>query len=190
MNCSAFRERHAAYLDDDLDDIALVAMQSHVGECAHCARHDTAVRRALLIVRNMPTIEPSAHFSARLHERLRAARAADARRQPLIYTLFPGLGGLAAATAGVVAAGYIAVAVFGQRPGPFVAELAMAPVVALASEPEPSPPSFVGSSLGSPAIVASISAGLPVWPGAIFAAGQAPAHFVATRLTGPASPAR
>ncbi len=34
--------------------------------CLECTRHDTRIRRSLLIVRNLPRIEPSADFRARL----------------------------------------------------------------------------------------------------------------------------
>ena len=64
------------------------------------------------------------------------------------------------------------------------ADLALAPVVATATEPEPPPINIYAPE--TPAIVASVSAGLPVWPAAMVAAQ---AHFTAASLTD-ASPAR
>jgi hypothetical protein len=201
MNCSAFRDHHGAYLDDELDEITLVAVQRHIGECSDCARHDTTVRRALLLFRNMPQIEPSAEFSERLRARLRAVHRADAKRWPFIEAIWPGLGSFASAAAGVVAAGYIAVAAFGHS-GSMVAELSLAPVVALADEPGPeSSPLFhrlsvaslrsVLPSMSFRGIDAALSpaSDLSVWSGPTFG-GQARTHFVATSLTGPATPGR
>jgi hypothetical protein len=155
-------------------------MHRHRAECPDCATHDTTVRRALLLFRNMPTIQPSPDFSARLHERLRAAGYGQPHG--------PGpsrVGSVVSTVAGIVTAGYLAVAVFGSI-GPVTADLALAPVVATATEPALPPISIYGSE--SSAIVASISAGLPVWPAALLAA-QAPTHFAAASLTD-ASPAR
>jgi hypothetical protein len=203
MDCSTFRDNHAAYIDGVLDERALVAMQCHVRECSACAEHDTAVRRALLLFRNMPAIEPSPDFSARLHERIRAARGRDAPA----YRQGPGLSAFAAAAAVVVATGYVAVGTFNWATP--TRELALAPVVATAASPartlsarqsreardpaESSPESFgplvravreedaTPSPLTSPTIVASVSAGLPVWPAA-FLAQEAPMHFAASEF--------
>lgn len=50
-------------------------LDSHMSECAACARFDTLARRALMVARNAPPIEVSANFSERL-----AARLAEERR--------------------------------------------------------------------------------------------------------------
>ncbi len=204
MDCSTFRDNHAAYIDGVLGERALVAMQCHVRECPACAEHDTAVRRALLLFRNMPAIEPSPDFSARLHERIRAARGRDAPA----YRQGPGLSAFAAAAAVVVATGYVAVGTFNWATP--TRELALTPVVATATalpaktsparqsrearEPAESPESLgplaravseeedaTPSPLTSPTIVASVSAGLPVWPAA-FLAQEAPMHFAASEF--------
>jgi hypothetical protein len=171
MNCGSFRDNHGAFIDDALDDRERIAMQQHRAECAACAAHDTAVRRALLLFRNMPTIEPSADFSKRLNARLHAARASRSSR-------VSGFGSFVSTVAGIVAAGYLAIVVFGNRAA-ITAELALSPVVALAAEPSPPPINIYAPQ--SPAIVASVSAGLPVWPAAMLAA-QAPTHLSAASL--------
>lgn len=74
MDCSAFRRHHVAYVDDTLPGELLVAAARHVGECEACARHDTAVRRSLLLARNIcggDRLECSPDFAARLEARLR-----------------------------------------------------------------------------------------------------------------------
>jgi hypothetical protein len=178
MNCGSFRDNHGAFIDDAVDDGERLAMQQHRAECVACAAHDTAVRRALLLFRNMPTIEPSADFGKRLNARLRATKASRTSR-------VGGFGAIASAVAGIVAAGYLAIVVYGNRAA-LTAELALHPVVALAAEPVPAPINIYAPQ--SAAIVASVSAGLPVWPAALLAA-QAPTHLSPVSLDAP-SPAR
>ncbi|HTA73010.1 MAG TPA: hypothetical protein VK733_02000, partial [Gemmatimonadaceae bacterium] len=65
-------------------------------------------------------------------------------------------------------------------------ELALAPVVVTAPVPSATIDSApVGpmriSPMASPAIVASVSMGMPVWPAALLAA-QAPMHFAVTEF--------
>jgi anti-sigma factor RsiW len=176
MTCGTFRENHAAFIDDALEDSERVAMLGHRAECAACAAHDTTVRRALLLFRNLPAIEPSAGFSARLDARLRReARLAKVSRLGRVG----GVGAIVSGAAGVVAAGYLAIVVFGTT-GSIRADLVLAPVIATASEPEPAPITIYAPQ--SPAIVASVSAGLPVWPAAMMAA-QAPIHPSSAALT-------
>ena len=94
MDCRSFRANHLAFLDGALDDAALVAMQCHLAECEACAEHDTAVRRGLLVFRNLTPVEPSPDFATRLHARLLALRQPDQRAE-----LFraPGMGAFVAA---------------------------------------------------------------------------------------------
>jgi hypothetical protein len=79
MDCSAFRRHHVAYVDDTLPGDLVVAAVRHVAECPSCARHDTAVRRSLLLARNLARdaapLECSADFGARLEARLAVVRA-------------------------------------------------------------------------------------------------------------------
>jgi hypothetical protein len=110
------------------------------------------VRRALLVFRNLPTIEPSANFSERLNARLREARRAPDADWRLRG---PGLGAFAAAALGVVAIGYLTTFAYDTiNPR---AQLAFAPVVTMV-------PETVTSPMTSSAIAASMSMGLPVWP--------------------------
>jgi hypothetical protein len=208
MDCGTFRENHGALIDRSVSDGDLVAMQRHVQECPACAAHDTTVRRALLLFRNMPAIEPSPDFSVRLHERLRDVRS-EAGRSRDVYR-GPGIGVFAGLAAGVVAAGYLFVATSTWVPAP--GTLAMAPVVAVAPAIDPaadqatvmanavanavantattdaSAPAHPGRPIGVDAMSAlGPSFGMPVpaassvWPATVLAA-RAPARFAPVQL--------
>ena len=74
MNCREFRRKHDEYLDDTLSAMEMDAASAHLRECERCARQDTRVRRALLLARNLPRIQPSPVFGERLQRRLSAER--------------------------------------------------------------------------------------------------------------------
>jgi hypothetical protein len=118
------------------------------------------------LVRNLPSIEPSADFMARLNARLDqlgpAARI-DVVRRPQYST-----GAFAAVAAGLIAVAYMAVETtqyFAPTP-----EARIAPVFAGVPALEPTP------TIANAAFVASIPTGMPVWP-AVMMVGQAPMHF-------------
>jgi hypothetical protein len=184
MDCGRFRDNHAAFIDNALDDVTLSAMRSHRAECADCADHDATIRRALLLFRNLPTIEPSAEFGRRLNARLRATERSLSWSHA--GTRGPSWTSFAWAASGLLAAGYIIVANFGRVADMRHQELALAPVVVTAPVPSATIDSApVGpmriSPMASPAIVASVSMGMPVWPAALLAA-QAPMHFAVTEF--------
>lgn len=190
MDCGSFRDNHAAFIDNALDAVDLAAMRAHRAECSVCADHDATIRRALLLFRNMPTIEPSPDFGRRLDERLRATERSLAWSHAGVRG--PSWTTFAWAASGVLAAGYILVATFGVPIGDGAmasargTDLALAPVVVTAPVPRAHVDSApVGplraSPMASPAIVASVSMGMPVWPAALLAA-QAPMHFAATEF--------
>ena len=171
MDCREFCDQHVAFVDDTLAGIELVRMQQHLAECECCAKHDAKIRRALLLFRNLPSIELSAGFSQRLEARLRecdsdhllAATQRNLRR-----------GAIAATLASAVMLGYIGTTLYHHTDAP--RDLVMAPVVATMPEPELTP-----ITTSTPAIVASVSAGLTIWPAALFAE-QAPVGFAHSRL--------
>jgi hypothetical protein len=194
MDCGTFLENHTALIDDAVCDADLVALQRHLSECADCAAHDTTVRRALLLFRNMPTIEPSSEFWVRLDARLRDARAERtlAPRAGRDSYRGPGIGAFAGLAAGVIAAGYLTVSL--TKPVAPVGLLAMAPVVATAlatdaaGDPAREPADASSESdadamaaLTSPAFIASVSTGSPMWPATVLAA-RAPARLAAVQL--------
>lgn len=167
MNCRTFLKRHCAFVDDTVSGVELAEMRLHVSSCRKCALHDARVRRALLVVRNLPQIEPSAGFREILRARL-AATVIAPDGSAIVTT-----GRLLAAAAILIAATAYLAREHGLRRD--VAPLSFPPVVASAPELSPSP---VGSPVAeTPAIAASFSAGLAVWPAALVAE-QAPVYFV------------
>lgn len=181
MTCREFRRKHDAYVDDTLSGVEFDRMAQHRRVCERCAQLDTRVRRALLVARNLPTIELSAAFSERLQARLRAERLTmdSTRRAELAgygdrrWSLGNGAYTMIAASA-LVAAGLAGFASFsGTRRDDAIR---LAPVVASLPESE-------SMALTAPTMVAALPAGMPLWP-AVFVAQQAPWHFASDAMTG------
>ena len=170
MDCREFCEQHLAFVDDTLAGIELVRMQRHIAECESCAKHDAKIRRALLLFRNLPSIEPSADFSTRLEARLKSCQQDQlAMTQRNLWR-----GAIAATIASAIMLGYIGTTLFHQPEAP--RDMILAPVVASVPEPELTP-----ITTSTPAIVASVSAGLTIWPAALFAE-QVPVRFAHSKL--------
>lgn len=148
-------------------------MARHSQLCERCAQLDTHLRRALLVARNLPTIELSGAFSGRLQARLRVERTSlEPARLFSSATTVRHFRPLFAPAQVVVAASIFLVAALAGAfafAGPKDETIRMAPVVASHPEADPSP-------LTTPTIVASMPAGMPLWP-AVFVAQQAPWHF-------------
>lgn len=161
MDCREFSEKHVSFVDDTLAGVDLARMQRHVAECQRCAIQDTKIRRSLMLVRSLPSIEPSAGFSARLHAKLHASMPAQLAPPGFRKTARLGLSLAAAAMLG-----YIAMTLY-QVETP--RDVLMTPVVATLPAPELTPGT-------TDAIVASAPAGVTIWPAALLAE-QAPVHF-------------
>jgi anti-sigma factor RsiW len=171
MDCRQFCDQHVAFVYDTLAGIELVRMQRHIAECESCAKHDAKIRRSLLLFRNIPPIQPSPDFSERLEARLRR----EAHNEDLLATTQRNLrrGAIAATIASALMLGYIGTTL-SHTDTP--QEMVMPPVVATVPEPELTP-----ITTSTPAIVASVSAGLTIWPAALFAE-QAPVRFAHSNL--------
>jgi hypothetical protein len=173
MNCREFRRKHDGYVDNTLSGLEIDVMSNHLRLCERCAQLDTRVRRALLVARNLPTIQPSAAFAMRLQARLTQERALMARggRDNLAY----GEGRprpLSTGAYAMMAAGILCVAGLAltmTAAGREQEAIRLPPVVATRPEAEP-------SILATPAMVASMPAGMSMWP-AVFVAQQAPWHL-------------
>src|SRR5688572_22217340 len=166
MDCRRFRNNHAPFVDLRCSVHEEGEMRMHMRECPVCARHDMVVRRSLMLVKSLPTIETSPDFGARLDARLRASpREVTPRRSRISYVV------VAAAAAGVMFMTYLATDTL--RTGA-PREIRLAPVVASAPESEPSPVATSG-------FVATVPTGMSVWP-AIMVASQATIHFVAAEM--------
>jgi len=174
MDCREFSEKHLAFVDDTLAGIELVRMQRHMAECESCARQDAKIRRALLLFRNLPPIEPSMGFNDRLKARLQEARENDMLLETTRRNLTRGAVAATFATlASALMLAYIGNTVYQTE---MTRDVVMPPVVAVATEPDLTP-----ITISTPAIVASASAGLAIWPVALFAE-EAPVRFAHSRF--------
>lgn len=175
MDCREFRRNHVAFVDDLLPGIDLVRMQRHLLECERCSHHDTLVRRALLVVRNVPEIEPSPDFSERLQARLEALKHEAPVVDHGFFRSRPGA--FAALATGVAAASLLAFLAMHAADGT-PRDIVLPPVVASLPTIESDP---LSSSIAPSTMVATASTGIGVWP-AVLAAEQAPLHFAAAEL--------
>ena len=166
MHCREFRDKHALYVDLMCSAVEEAEMREHARVCANCARHDTLVRRSLLLVRNLPVIEPSPQFRTRLNARLKSSALLELSDAPVR----PNYRTFAAVAAGVMFVAFLAAEVLIRSSQP----LRMSPVVATLPELE-------SSHVATPTFVATVPTGMSVWP-AIMAASQAQMHFVAAEL--------
>ncbi len=169
MHCREFKANHVAFVDDILAGVELVEMQLHMRECSKCARHDTKIRRALLLVRNLPTVDVSPGFTARLEARLAEALVTPLEARPVRKRI-----AAAATIAAAAMIGYIGATLYNVESS---RDLILAPVIASSPESEIAP-------IASPAatLVASAPAGLAMWPAALLAE-QAPVHFAHAQFT-------
>ena len=165
MDCREFRDKHFAFVDDTLPGIELAGMQMHLTECGCCARHDATIRRSLMLFRSLPSIQPSPGFSARLEQKLREARIADAALAQ------GGRTRRLAAAVTITSAVMLAYIGFSLRQVDTPQDIVFPPVVATAFDPGP-----VTIPVPAPEMVASVPAGLPMWTAAFFAE-QTSAHF-------------
>jgi len=147
--------------------VEMEAMQRHRGICPRCSRHDTAIRRSLLLVRNLPPIEPSPEFMARLNARLGELRSSP--RVDLVASRphLPAVGAYAALAAGILAVAYMTVETTHYYAP--ARETRVSPIAATA-------PAFSPVPMANGAFVASVPTGIPVWP-AVLMVGEAPMHF-------------
>jgi hypothetical protein len=163
MHCREFREMHVGFVDDTLPAVDMEVMHRHLQACARCTRHDIAVRRGLFLVRNIPRIEPSADFMARLNERIATIKAiSDEGEATRPYRLTTGA--FAALAAGLTLFAYVALETMNRFAQPQA--LRLPPVIATA--PAKPAPTFTSTTY-----MAAISTGMPVWP-AVLMADEAP----------------
>jgi hypothetical protein len=184
MTCRQFRRKHGAYLDDTLSGVDLEGMVRHRALCEQCSQLDTRVRRALLVARNIPTIEPSPAFAGRLQARLMAERMSlDLARLGERQEIFLPQRALSPATYAAIAAIMIAVAGLAGAATATVAREDTArlnPVIAASAEAIPA--ETVSPKTAPSTTIAVTPAETPLWPAA-FADDQAAWHF-ASDVTG------
>lgn len=166
IDCREFRDRHVGFVDDTLSAVEMDAMLRHLQACPQCSRQDTAVRRGLLLVRNLPRLEASPEFVARLNLRLQELGTLDgqaeiSRQYGYSIAVFTSL------AAGLALAAYVVLEVSYRHSS--VPEIRLAPVIATGPEAPRLP-------LADPAYVTAITTGMPVWP-AVLMADEAPMHL-------------
>jgi hypothetical protein len=169
MDCRKFRNNHAAFADDTLPGVAMEHMRAHLGRCVVCTRYDARLRRAIMFARNAPTLQPSADFQRRLSARLAAERLAAPFRPAKPRWAYR----IGAAAAAIVLIGGAGFALIGARVAQSNAPLAMAPVVVR-------PASLPAEPMAAPAMFATVSSSLPVYP-AVLLAQRATEQFAAIR---------
>jgi hypothetical protein len=164
MTCRHFKSRHVGFVDDLLSAADMAEMRRHLRSCPDCAALDVRIRRSLLVVRNLPQIEPSADFYARLTERLRTAPTPiETRQRSSAITAI-------VTTAALAAAVYFALA-GGMTQNRDAHPSSSAPVAVAAEPLQP-----------EPALAAPVSAGVPVWP-AMFMVADLPTRLTPVELT-------
>jgi anti-sigma factor RsiW len=179
MDCRYFRTEHLAYLDDTLPGNVMAEARQHLLACEACAAHDRRVRRSLLLVRNLPDLEPTEAFRERLQRRLAACKASpaatddhdDACLAPVpASSLWRGRSVWLAMAAGLAVVGTLALrGTDGRRVEP-----SLAPVLAAAPTlPEPVVLEF------SPALLQALSTGNPMWS-MVQLLDELPTHALAT----------
>ena len=183
MNCREFRRKHDAYIDDTLSGVDIDGMTNHRRLCEACAQLDTRNRRALLLARNLPTIQPSLDFTARLQARLADERVArQLARRPtgvdVIYVRPLSPMAYAIITAGVFAVAGLAGAATRIRTSEDA--ILLTPVVASMPESE-STLQLERVAFSAPLMVAELPGTVPVWP-AVAEAPQAQWHFASASL--------
>ena len=167
MDCRDFRDKHTLFVDQLCSALDENEMRQHMRSCPKCSRHDTVIRRSLMLVKSLPSIDVSPDFRARLESRLHAT----ASSAPVRHAIAGSYASFFALAAGVAFVAYLAADVVRQGTP---AEIQLTPVVASIPELEPSP-------VATPALVATVPTGMSVWP-AIMVASQAPIHFVAAEM--------
>ena len=188
MDCREFRSKHVAYVDDLLAAVDMEAMRAHLACARCCARQDTAVRRSLLLVRNLPSIEPSPDFMIRLNARLTEIGpvADDTRRESLAVLFRAGDGHVRGRCRGNRRRRG---AVDARRRTTSLRRRSRAPrspprsircrdlTFANIASPEVTP-------LANAAYVAAVPTGIPIWP-AVLMAGETPVRFANMELQQP-----
>jgi hypothetical protein len=166
MKCREFKSNHVGFIDDLLSAADMSEMRRHLHACPQCATLDTRIRRSLLVVRNLPQIEPSADFYFRLTEALKQAPPPQATRGPLATAA-----ALTAITAALAAAVYFTMAVSSSsNRGAPVRPAGPPPVTVVQTVP-----------MNEATIAAAAPAGVPMWP-AMFMVGELPTHLASAEM--------
>jgi anti-sigma factor RsiW len=164
MDCKTFTNRHASFIDDTLPGYQMAAMRDHLTACARCSRRDTEVRRALLLVKNLPAVQVSEGFHDRLHARISAE--GPAFPDPPVRDF----GFMKWAAAGAMLIAIVGVRSWPEQGGHSSVPTRLPAVFASA------PATYDSGDESAPAYFASMSTGIPMWP-ALMLAEEGPLRF-------------
>jgi anti-sigma factor RsiW len=167
MHCRQFRQSHNDFVDGQLSDQRISEMYEHLQGCERCSRFDTAIRRGLLVARNLPTIQPSGTFRSRLDARLREPIGPAQGPQ---YTRLVTRAGAALAIVVVLALAGDANRFSPRAPAPASHTTRVAGTSASGSVPAQ--------------FLASFVSGIPVWPG-VALADRVASHLAQVELRQP-----
>lgn len=70
MDCERFLDGYSDFRDGLLPLEASREFEAHLRSCGACARYDRVVDRGARLCRDLPELEPSSDFAARLRERI------------------------------------------------------------------------------------------------------------------------
>lgn len=102
VNCERFLDEYSSFRDGELPLWEQVAFRAHMDECPSCARYDRVLREGTELLGELPRLEVSEDFCARLQHRIwheDLDRLEHRRRSRTVR--FAGGVGLAAALAGM-----------------------------------------------------------------------------------------
>jgi hypothetical protein len=102
VNCERFLNEYSSFRDGELPLWDAAAFRAHLDECASCAHYDRVIDRGVELLLDLPSLEVSDDFNARLQHRIwheELDRLQNGRRSRVVR--FTGVVGLAAAAAGV-----------------------------------------------------------------------------------------
>lgn len=164
MDCKEFATRHAAFIDDTLPGFQMAAMRDHLTACAKCSKRDADIRRALFLLKNIPSVQVSDGFQDKLRARITAEGPAyqGPRVSSARFLQWGVAAALVASLAGVK--GWYDHGRVADAPVRLPAVFASAPVA------------YEGGDESAPAYVASMSTGIPMWP-ALMLAEEGPLRF-------------
>lgn len=102
VNCERFLDEYSSFRDGELPLWEQVAFRAHMQECPSCARYDHVLRQGTELLGELPQLEVSDDFCARLQHRIwheELDRMGHRRRMRSLR--FTGAVGVAAAAAGI-----------------------------------------------------------------------------------------
>lgn len=89
MQCSEISELMMKYLDKDISELELMALEKHNQSCKSCNHEFNALRKAIGLVETLPDVEPPFAFEMKVMERIGRERYKQNNANFLV-----GIGGL------------------------------------------------------------------------------------------------